>query len=67
MEYNGYQYGYEQPKKTKRSVGMAILLACTAMAVVIGLFAGVLIVNRTIDSRMKNACRKRADVDRLCL
>ncbi|MBR2645574.1 MAG: trypsin-like peptidase domain-containing protein [Clostridia bacterium] len=55
MEYNGYQYGYEQPKKTKRSVGMAILLACTAMAVVIGLFAGVLIVNRTIDSRTKTA------------
>ncbi len=59
MEYNGtnygYQYSYEQPKKSRRSVGMAVLLACTAMAVVIGLFAGVLIVNRTIDSRTKTA------------
>ena len=56
MEYNyGYNYGDPQPKKTKRSVGMAVLLACTAMAVVIGLFAGVLIVNRTIDSRTKTA------------
>ncbi len=57
MEYNGYNYNYtyEQPKKPKRSIGMAVLLACTAMAVVIGLFAGVLIVNRTIDARTKTA------------
>ena len=54
MEYN-YNYGYEQPKKTKRSVGMAVLFAVTAMAVVIGLFAGVLIVNRTIESRTQIA------------
>ena len=51
MEYNGYEYGYQQSKRSKRSVGMAVLLACTAMAVVIGLFAGVLIVNRTIQQR----------------
>ena len=52
MEYNGYQYtNYEEPKRTKRSIGMAVLFACTAMAVVIGLFAGVLIVNRTMQPR----------------
>ncbi len=51
MEYNGYSYGYEQPKKSRHSVGMAVLFACTAIAVVIGLLAGVLIVNRTYDSR----------------
>ena len=37
MEYNGYQYtNREEPKRTKRSVGMAVLFACTAMAVVFG-------------------------------
>ena len=52
MEYNGYQYtNYEEPKRPKRSIGMAVLFACTAMAVVIGLFAGVLIVNRTMQPR----------------
>lgn len=52
MEYNGYQYtNREEPKRTKRSVGMAVLFACTAMAVVIGLFAGVLILNRTMQPR----------------
>ena len=47
MEY--YGYNGEQPTKPRRSVGMAVLFACTAMAVVIGLFAGVLIVNRTFN------------------
>ena len=35
MEYN----------RTKRGVGASVLIACTAMAVVIGLFAGVLLMN----------------------
>ena len=51
MEYYGSQnYRQEQPKQ-KRSVGVAVLLACTAIAVVIGLFAGVLIVNRMLDTK----------------
>lgn len=54
MEYNGTQYGYGQPKQ-KRSVGLAVLLSLTAIAVVIGLFAGVLIVNRIVDSRTRTA------------
>ena len=42
--------GYTYPNKRKgRSIGMAVLFACTAIAVVIGLFAGVLIVNRMFD------------------
>ncbi len=54
MEYNGTQYGYGQPKQ-KRSVGLAVLLSLTAIAVVIGLFAGVLIVNRIVDTRTRTA------------
>ena len=42
---------YNQPKREKRGVGASVLIACTAMAVVIGLFAGVLLMNRTMDKR----------------
>ncbi len=45
MEYNGYQY---EPRRKKSGVGASVLIACTAMAVVIGLFAGVLLMNSTI-------------------
>lgn len=55
MEYNGYSYGYEQQPKRRHSVGMAVLFACTAMAVVIGLFAGVLIMNRSFVARNQQA------------
>ena len=53
MEYNGYNgyRGYNasyEPKRKKQGVGAAVLIACTAMAVVIGLFAGVLLMNSTI-------------------
>ena len=50
MEYNGYNgyNGYEQPKQKKNGVGAAVLIACTAVAVVIGLFAGVLLMNSTL-------------------
>ena len=42
--------GYTYPNKRKgRSIGMAVLFACTAIAVVIGLFAGVLLVNRMFE------------------
>ena len=43
MEYN--------TKKTKRGVGASVLIACTAMAVVIGLFAGVILMNSTMQYR----------------
>ena len=53
MEYYGSQDSYRPQKepKNKRGVGMAVLFACTAIAVVIGLFAGVLIVNRTLNAQ----------------
>ena len=41
MEYNGTGYSPKQGK----GVGGAVLIACTAIAVVIGLFAGVLMMN----------------------
>ena len=43
MEYN--------TGKNRRGVGVSVLLACTAMAVVIGLFAGVLLMNSTAQYR----------------
>ena len=51
MEYYGSQNEWREPPKQKRSIGVAVLLACTAIAVVIGLFAGVLIVNRTLNTQ----------------
>ena len=42
---------YETGKRTRHGVGMSVLLACTAMAVVIGLFAGVLLMNSTAQYR----------------
>ncbi len=42
---------YEQSKKPRRSVGTSVLIACTAMAVVIGLFAGVILMNSTAQYR----------------
>ena len=42
---------YEQPRKTKRGVATSVLIACTAMAVVIGLFAGVILMNSTVQYR----------------
>ena len=47
MEYNGY-YGSYEPKRIKSGVGASVLIACTAVAVVIGLFAGVLLMNSTM-------------------
>ena len=44
MEYN--------TRKTRRGVGASVLIACTAMAVVIGLFAGVILMNSTLQYRM---------------
>ena len=49
MEYNA------QSRKQKRPLGTAILLAMTTMAVVIGLFAGVLIGGRTLSVSPKTA------------
>ncbi len=46
MEYNRY-YDYE-PKRKKHGVATSVLIACTAIAVVIGLFAGVLLMNGTM-------------------
>ena len=43
MEYN--------TRKTRRGVGTSVLIACTAMAVVIGLFAGVILMNSTMQYR----------------
>ena len=43
MEYN--------TRKTRRGVGASVLIACTAMAVVIGLFAGVILMNSTLKYR----------------
>ena len=43
MEYN--------TNKTKRGVGVSVLIACTAMAVVIGLFAGVFLMNGSLANR----------------
>ena len=54
MEYYGSQNNWTEPPKKKRSIGVAVLLSCTAIAVVIGLFAGVLIVNGTLN-RQKQA------------
>jgi len=42
---------YREPKRTKRGVGASVLIACTAMAVVIGLFAGVILMNSTMQYR----------------
>ena len=42
---------YNQSKRAKRGVGTSVLIACTAMAVVIGLFAGVLLMNGTTQYR----------------
>ena len=56
MEYNNpYNGSYEPPKQQKRPLGTAILLAMTTMAVVIGLFAGVLIGGRTLSVSPKTA------------
>ena len=44
MEYNGTGY----TPKQRKGVGGAVLIACTAIAVVIGLFAGVLMMNGAI-------------------
>ena len=46
MEYHHY-YDYE-PKRRKSGVATSVLIACTAIAVVIGLFAGVLLMNSTM-------------------
>ena len=51
MEYNGYNNGYQyQPQRKRHGVGASVLIACTAMAVVIGLFAGVLLMNSTMQN-----------------
>lgn len=42
---------YREPKRVKRGVGASVLIACTAMAVVIGLFAGVILMNSTTQYR----------------
>lgn len=47
MEFNGYEY---EPKQKRRGFGGAVLIACTAMAVVIGLFAGVLLMNGSLQN-----------------
>ena len=52
MEYN--------TGKTKRGVGAAVLIACTAMAVVIGLFAGVILMNSTLQYRTPKAAEATA-------
>ena len=46
---------YEQPKRAKRGVGVSVLIACTAMAVVIGLFAGVILMNSTMQNNRSQA------------
>lgn len=52
MEYN--------TGKTKRGVGASVLIACTAMAVVIGLFAGVILMNSTMQYRTPKAAEATA-------
>ena len=42
---------YNQPNRAKRGVGVSVLIACTAMAVVIGLFAGVILMNSTMQNK----------------
>jgi serine protease Do len=45
---------YEQPRGTRRhGVATSVLIACTAMAVVIGLFAGVILMNSTAQYRQQ--------------
>ncbi len=57
MEYNE---NYE-PKRKRSGVGVPVLIACTAMAVVIGLFAGVLLMNNTMQiNRQREAELKNA-------
>ncbi len=52
MEYN--------TGKKRRGVGASVLIACTAMAVVIGLFAGVILMNSTIQYRQPKAAEATA-------
>lgn len=47
--YGSYQQ--EPKKKNRNGAGLAIVLSLTAIAVVIGLFAGVLIMNRTLNAQ----------------
>ena len=62
MEYNGY--GYE-PKRKKSGVGSAVLIAVTTMAVVIGLFAGVILMNSTVQKDRTAAAELPAASDAL--
>ncbi|MBQ6234586.1 MAG: trypsin-like peptidase domain-containing protein [Clostridia bacterium] len=52
MEYN--------TGKKRRGVGASVLIACTAMAVVIGLFAGVILMNSTMQYRTPKAAEATA-------
>ena len=55
MEYYGNSSYQTQPPKKKHSVGLAIVFSLTAIAVVIGLFAGVLIMSRTLTAQKQTA------------
>ena len=54
MEYYGnqsYQSYQQEPPKKKNGAGLAIVISLTAIAVVMGLFAGILIMNRTMNTK----------------
>ena len=57
MEYYGNQYDRQPPKKSRNGVGLAIVFSLTAIAVVIGLFAGILIVNRTMNANKQQTAQ----------
>ena len=58
---------YREPKSAKRGVGAAMLITCTAMAVVIGLFAGVLLMNSTAQYRTPAEAKATAEAAQTAL